>query len=178
MSQRKVIRDKIKALLLGQTDAEDRIFTNRVIPNEVDELPVINIYTIEESSEIYNSSPMEYERSVTVAIEVIDSVDSEIDDRLDEMADSVEAIMHGDDTLESVASKVVYTGTQLTINSDGENLIGSLRLTYEITYYSYHGIDPTTLPDLETSVIQYGPDVDDDPDTEPVTYDTIEHNEE
>ena len=62
MHQRQLIRETVRNLLLSQTDAKSRIYTNRYQPIFEMELPCILIYTRSETATPYMESPFELKR--------------------------------------------------------------------------------------------------------------------
>lgn len=148
MSKRKIIREKIKSLLLNNTDCVDKVYENRIAQWWPKNLPAISIYSSSESSEIWNVAPRKYKRKVNISVEIIQVASDDIDDKLDLLCDQVEIILNGDDTLQGVCDDVIYQGTTLSIVEDGENLFAVAKLDYEVTYASYHGINPDSLPQI------------------------------
>lgn len=165
--QRTVIRNKIRDLLIaGNTAAADKVFANRVVPIQEDELPCITVYTNGETAEIYNTAPRELERRLSVVVEIANKVEETIDESLDDLAKEVEYILDQDDTVGGTASDIVYQGSDLAIRDEGENLIGALRLTYEVKYYTYQGKDPETIEDFTGVDVTWDmKEGDDNPDT-------------
>lgn len=148
MSKRKIIREKIKSLLINKTECNDKVYENRIAQWWPEKLPAISIYSRSESSEIWNVAPRKYKRKINISVEIVHVASDDIDDKLDLICDQVEAILNGDDTLQGVCDDVIYQGTQLSIVEDAKELFAVAKLDYEVTYASYHGINPNDLPQI------------------------------
>jgi len=149
MSQRKIIREKIRDLLLDKTTCGTKVFENRMDQWWPENLPAISIYTRNETAEIWNVAPRKYKRRLSLSIEIVAKASGNVDDSLDLICDEVEAVMHGDDTLGGTCDDVVYQSTSISIVEDGEKLFSVARMDYEISYASYHGVNPATLPEIK-----------------------------
>jgi len=136
---RKLIRYGIKSVLENLTQADDRVFVNRKIPLELEQIyPAILVYSGDETASRITQFKNAYTRVYAVTVEVRlshsaqenDSVS--IDDTMDDIAAEVE------DGLRSFAMNavkaVVYTGAEPTIDDDGDTIMGSIKLNYEFTY--------------------------------------------
>lgn len=174
--QRKLIRDHAVSMLMGQTAAGSKVFANRVRPlisnGWLDRLPAIVIYTLDESSEIFNAAPHEYMRTVQLMVEIQARAEENLDDVLDAIADDVERILLRDDTLGGTVNDLRYAQTRMALREDGENLIGACLIQFDAEYLDVRpdGSDEVpgfnaTLPDLNTVTTQYSlNNQQDDPD--------------
>lgn len=136
--QRKVIRDAAKAKLLGQTTAGARVYTNRVRPlmsnGWTSELPAIIIYTMDETSDVWNAAPREYMRTVQLMVEIQAAADDSLDDVLDNIADQVELILLRDDTLSETVNDLRMSRTRMALRDEGETLIGACVIQFDAQY--------------------------------------------
>lgn len=148
MNKRKLIREKVKELLINNTDCSSRVYENRFTAYWPGKMPAISIYTMSESAEIYNVAPRKYKRKISLAIEIIfEAKEDSIDDQMDLVCSQIEAILHTDDTLGGLSDEVIYQGTRFNIVQEDDGQVHSMaRMEYEVHYASYHGIDPETLP--------------------------------
>jgi hypothetical protein len=152
--QRKSIRDEIAAALVGKTDAGDRVYANRVLPHRKLRLPAISIYTLSESATDNLSAPREYQRKMVLAVEAAVSSLDDVDDTVDVLAEQIEIAMDAEPTFGGVCSDCKMTGTEVEVLMDGDRPVGALRISYEVTYYTYApDAANVTLDDLETVVI-------------------------
>src|SRR5262249_8060575 len=133
---RKQIRDKVVSLLIGKTDASSNVFPSRVRPIEEPILPTIQVYANSETSEIWQEAPREYERKLSLSVQITAKADDSLEDVLDQIALQVEDALRQDHTLGESCRDVVLTGTELTLNQNGNTLIGSCVITYDILYYT------------------------------------------
>lgn len=161
---RKAIRHAITDVLLGNTDAGANVFPSRILPVWATELPYIAVYTRDETAEIFNESPRELKRVVSVAIEIGGRADESLDDVLDDLAQQVERIMSENQTLGDVASNVLLTRTDIALADEGQQKHGGCVMTYEVTYYTLdvsEGVEGPGVPDanvltpFETADTQY-----------------------
>ncbi len=136
MHQRKQIRDKVVSLLIEKTDAGHKIFPSRVIPIEEQTLPSIQVYANSETSEIWQEAPREYERKLSLSVQITAQAGDQLEDVLDQIAEQVENVLRQDHTLGELCRDIVLAGTELTINQNGDTLIGSCNITYDILYYT------------------------------------------
>lgn len=166
--QRQEIREALKAMLIDQTVAEERVWINRTDPisqrpgqrSSSSKLPAILIYTRNEASQILNVAPREYLRTVEVIIELAMAVTEtadEIDNALDDFAKVVEGIILADDTVSGKAADFRMTGSAMAIVDTGEIPIGAVQITCEADYVEFHPADADvgTLDDLRTVRTDY-----------------------
>lgn len=132
--QRKVIRDAVKDLLLGNTPAADKVFTNRPLPFEDASLPAIFIYALGEEVERSNVYDGELKRILNLSIEARIKATASLDDEMDAIALTVEQLMGAEDALVDIALTVNLASTEMEIGADGIKPIGAIRLNYEIKY--------------------------------------------
>lgn len=135
-STRKTIRQNIAAVLMGNTAALANVFASRTRKISAASLPAILVYTKQETAEIFNVSPRELKRVLTVGIEIVARTDDGLDDELDDIAAQVERIMSENQTLGDVASEIQYTGADIALTADGDNQHGGCTLAYDVTYYT------------------------------------------
>jgi hypothetical protein len=146
--QRSLIRAAMVAALMGETSAEDRVFSERVIPYKRNELPILAVYTVGEDVDAGSlaTSPRELTRQLHVAIEgwVAPGSDGAVEDVLDSLAAEVEAAIHADPYLGGLCADLVLEGTEPDIGREGDRLMGLIVLTYRVTYR-------TLAPDVDNS---------------------------
>lgn len=136
MSKRSEIRAKLVELISQNTMAEDRVYGNRARSVWPEELPLIAIYTRNETCTEFEKSPRTLKREALVAIECIAKADESLDDTLDQMAEEVEAAIGSDESLGDVCSDCILQDTETTLSADGNTMFGSAVLTYRVTYFS------------------------------------------
>lgn len=141
---RKRIRDAVVKTLLDRTLSEDRVFSSRVRPTWGNEFPLILVYGNEEDIEIFEESPRSYKRALSISVEILARANEEkqlTEDLLDSIGEVVEHLMCQDHTKkfltgEDLCEDTILRGANLSINTEGENAIGSLVLKYEMPYYT------------------------------------------
>lgn len=179
MHKRQAIREAIKAKLLNQTLAEERVHLNRVIPlfdkSWFSELPAILIYTRSEASEVNLSAPLEYRRVTSVAVELLASMTEGdgVDNTLDDMSDIVERILLQDETLVGIVSNFVLASSNMELRGDGEVTVAAISMDFQATWYQNEPREDfnNSLPDLRTVDVDYSLAGNQDPADQ--THDTI-----
>lgn len=135
---RTLIRKAAAQILTGATDAGPSVFTNRVEPFINDrwqqELPAINVFTMDEQSEVFNESPLEYRRVVQLVIEIQAAANALLDDVLDTIARQAEIALSIDDSLNGTTERLEYSDTRMVLREEGEELIGACRITFDANY--------------------------------------------
>ncbi|HEY6038260.1 MAG TPA: hypothetical protein VIV58_28455 [Kofleriaceae bacterium] len=99
--QRKLIRNAVAALLVSaNTAAGARVKATRVEPNREQELPAISVYTLSDETDraSADTAPIELTRELKleIACEVKHTDAYPVDDRMDDIAEQVEAAMASD----------------------------------------------------------------------------------
>jgi len=139
MHQRQKIRQAVVDALRNKTSAEDRVAETRILPWRRHQLPGIAVYTLSETVDEASAqtAPRELERTVQLAIEAAVRYSDDVDDALDSLAEEIERVIHADDTLGGNASDCVLSATEVDIVGDADQMIGAIRLTYNVKYYTY-----------------------------------------
>lgn len=178
MHQRQVIRDKMVSLLIGKTSAGLKVFSNRSLVNLEENLPAICIYTRSENSSEWGHAPRTLKRVVQIAIEIIgaQTTDTSLEDVLDEIAQVVELELCRDDTLVGTVEDCILSGTEFQSDDTGAVPIGSVRLSYDVTYLTdmpgtIFDQPQAQVEDLKEFGVKYNIDKandDDDPSGDPL----------
>lgn len=141
---RQLIREAAKTALLGPdaptthvTSAGARVYETRMVPWRRLELPAIAVYSLEESVEANDSAPRELTR--TLQLEIVGAVEAgtNVDDALDALALEIETAMNADETLGGTCGDSLLVATEMGVDPDANKPIGMIKLTYEVTYYTY-----------------------------------------
>ncbi len=156
-SERKAIRTGVRSLLLNQTEADDRVFQSRVLPHRRHELPVITVYTLEEAvePESANTGPRELTRDLALVIEAWVEPGEGVDDRMDDLAQEIEDVMHADPYLGGLVGESVLESVDMELLEAGDREMGLVTMTYAITYRTMAPRAPEDLDDLESVQIIY-----------------------
>lgn len=162
LHQRQLIREAAKAALLGKTAAGDRVYETRVLPLRRIDLPAISIYTMEETvePESRTTAPRELKRTVQLNIHAFVEEGDNVDDAMDALAMQIERAIHADDTLGGTASDCILASTELDVGEEGQRLVGTVVLTYEVDYYTYAPAEAPAeagVADFERADIRYTP---------------------
>lgn len=164
MHQRKLIRQVVAATLVNATAATDRVFTTRMNPVRMPELPALCIYSEDErvTPDSQKTFPRELERRLEIVVEGYVGLTDQIDDELDDLAEQVEKLMHADPTFsaqtgEAVVGDSVMTSTIFTFKDEGNRPFGAFRMVYEFTYHQLAPLeaDMATLDTFDKLGVKY-----------------------
>jgi hypothetical protein len=141
MHPRAAIRHAVRDLLIAaDTLAGERVHPTRVLSIRKKELPLIAVYTSEEQVDAATDrAPRELTR--TIDLEIAAWVDpgpggAKVDDAMDAIAAQIEAAMHADPYLADTASESVLVSTSMGVQGEGDDLLGLVTLSYDVTYLS------------------------------------------
>lgn len=175
MHPRRAIREAVVALLKAKdangkfkTAAHDRIHEMEFDKLLQAKLPAIVVYTFGGSSELFEEAPRRYRRTCTVAVEIA-ADGKNIAGDLDDLAEQVEAALLQDETFGAVVSDSRLSSDEIEIFTDGSKSIGSLRMDFDVTYYT-----DAPAPGAEVPALGAFEGMDVDWDTSKVIEDQIE----
>lgn len=132
---RKQIRDKVTTRLTGLSTTAGRVYQTRFYPLQAAALPGLLIYTLREISEPETMTrPRKYNREVDFMIEGMAKGTSALDNTLDQIAVEVEEAMLSAPTFDGLARDTVLSGTEIDYNAEGEQPVGSIRMTFTVRY--------------------------------------------
>lgn len=137
---RKLIRHAFATLLIGaNTAAGTRVDTTRVEPQTEQELPAISVYTLSDDVAGESSTEDEHELHLEVVAQVAHTDSNPCDDRMDDLAEQIEAAVVADPYLGGKASQITLKGTVMeVVEVDGRSdpTVGIVVLTYSVKYFS------------------------------------------
>lgn len=143
---RKTIREYFGTQLTGLTTTGANVFESRVYPMQAAKLPAILIYTTTESSEeVAFSSRRVQNRVLSVEVQGFVRAISNFDDTLDLIAKEVEVAILDDPTLGGLAINTELTNTQADYSGEGEQPVGTIRLTFDVQYRTETGQPETAI---------------------------------
>jgi len=135
------IRNRIKSILIPNTDLGGRWFCSRPKAIFVNELPCGLIYFTTEDADHQNIVPRSYKRTLTLITEVVHRLESERDNALDDFLDSrsyeIESTILQDRYigLQGLVEDTVLISTEaFNIDMGGDEDIASVRIFWNITY--------------------------------------------
>lgn len=149
--QRKLIRHAVRDLLLAaNTAAEDRVETTRVTTYRKGDLPAISVYTIDEAVDPKSktTAPRELTRDLKLHIEAWVAPGDDADDRMDDLAEQIEAVMDFNWKLSDTAADSILESCTMSVRPDGDAYQGLLTLIYAVTYRTNAPEAPTGLDDF------------------------------
>jgi hypothetical protein len=166
---RKDIREKVVSILHNKTDAGTRVFPTQVRPVWLNQLPCILVYTPSDSR-VLDSTPRRYKVTMDLRIEVVAQANDYLDDILDALGSQVEYQMAQDFTLGDLVENALHEATEMTIDKDGDSLLGSLVFNFGCVYYVSSVRDPLFLSELRRLDTDWRPNGA--TSASPETYDT------
>lgn len=152
-SIRTAIRNRTTALLKGKTQAEDRVFPSAVYPLAEEELPALLVYTLKETSEVYDISPRSDKRVLDLIVECVAQHDG-LDDLLDVLTDGVETALLDQYVFKDIRciEGIEYRGVKIAFDDDGETVSGAARMTFEVSYVTDMTVEGDLVPWLRAHV--------------------------
>jgi hypothetical protein len=138
-SNRKSIRAACVALIkAGSTAAAQRVFPSRVFPIWKLTYPVICVYTPNEDYTILGQFPTIAERKLRVSVQLVDgNVDTDVEDRLDDLSDEIEAILDNDDNWGSPdIGRIEYVGCdmEMVYDREADKNYAALTMNFDVFY--------------------------------------------
>jgi len=138
-----LIRNRVKELLIKNTDLGGHWFCSRPKPIFYTETPCGLIYFTTEPADHQNTAPRNYKRELSLTTEVAmvsnSERENELDDWLDSRAYEIEQTFGGDRFLglKGLVGDVTFVRTEpVDIVADGDVEVGALRLFWNITYFT------------------------------------------
>ena len=156
MHQRKVIRNAVLAALVGSTAAGDKVYASRVNRENLRDLPIIHIYTLEDDVEedSRNTAPRELTRNLDVTIEAWVDPGDNVDDAIDDICEQIENAMHLDRFFGCEAEDSILKSTSMEFIEESDRELGFVALTYDFTYRTKGYVEPPDADDYTTTGVK------------------------
>ena len=144
------VRRHILKQLKGRTRAGDNVVSNRSTDSWEEHLPAISLYFKSESLDDLDEAPVRMKRTMNLEIECIDKghEGESLSDRLDFIGEQVENILTIDDMQNGLVDHTTLRSVQIETDSDGEIPIGSIRLFFDVIYFSCFPRESEVLPSI------------------------------
>jgi len=130
--QRKTIRDQVVTTLTGLTTTGSNVFNSRIYPNEQSKLPLLNIYSLSEASELDATGGLL--RTMDLVVEGFAQANSNIENTMDTIAKEVEEALGADHTLNGTCTTHSLSSTEISLNNEGNLPLGVVRLVFSVIY--------------------------------------------
>ena len=138
--KRQSIRERVASTLTGLTTTGSNVFQSRVYPIENTKLPCLLIYTREETSEpLVMNPPRTIEKVLSLVVEGYVKANTNFDDTIDTICEEVEEALFTDRLINDLALDSFLVNTEISYNGDGDNPLGIVVMTFQITYHHTEG---------------------------------------
>ena len=138
--KRQAIRERVASTLTGLTTTGSNVFQSRVYPIENTKLPCLLIYTREETSEpLVVNPPRTIEKVLSLVIEGYVKANTNFDDTIDTICEEVEEALFTDRLINNLALDSFLINTDISYNGEGDNPLGIVVMTFQITYHHTEG---------------------------------------
>tara|TARA_R100000655_G_scaffold83045_1_gene122582 strand:+ start:1592 stop:2023 length:432 start_codon:yes stop_codon:yes gene_type:complete len=138
--KRQAIRERVASTLTGLTTTGSNVFQSRVYPIENTKLPCLLIYTREETSEpLVMNPPRTIEKVLSLVIEGYVKANTNFDDTIDTICEEVEEALFTDRLINNLALDSFLINTDISYNGEGDNPLGIVVMTFQITYHHTEG---------------------------------------
>jgi hypothetical protein len=129
------IRQAVVALLNGNTEAGNRVFSSRVHPLDDAKLPALLVYTPQENiGERSMQRPRTQARQLQLAMEGYLKARGDIDAEADALALEVEQLIAADPTLAGLVKDISLESTATQLSGEGEKPVAVITLTFAVLY--------------------------------------------
>ena len=138
--KRQAIRERVASTLTGLTTTGSNVFQSRVYPIENTKLPCLLIYTREETSEpLTTNPPRAIEKILSLVVEGYVKANTNFDDTIDTICEEVEEALFTDRLINNLALDSFLINTDISYNGEGDNPLGIVVMTFQITYHHTEG---------------------------------------
>jgi hypothetical protein len=134
---RQQIREACAALVTGLTTTGSRVHQSRMRPQGSAGLPCLLVTTNDEEIQPGTIGNL-YERTLTLVIRGFAMGSATLDDTLDQIAVEVETAMAG-------YTRAVFDKLEVDFEDEIEKPVGSIALTYRVTYFTASGTPGTLI---------------------------------
>ena len=129
------IRQAVVALLTGNTEAGNRVFSSRVHPLDDAKLPALLVFTPSDDVEKPSMQrPRTQHRNLQLVIEGYVKARGDIDAEADALAQEVETIIGSNPTLGGLAKDAMLVSTTTQLSGEGEKPVAVVTLTFVVLY--------------------------------------------
>jgi hypothetical protein len=137
---RQQIREYFESQLSGLSTTGTNVFASRVYPLAAPKLPALLIYSQSESIEEHSfSGNRTQNRTLSVIVEGYVRGTSGFDDTLDTICKEVEVAILDAPTLGGLAINTELTSSEADYSGEGDQPVGTIRLTFEVQYRTQTG---------------------------------------
>ena len=131
---RQTIREAVAARL---RETFENVFASRAKPLFDQDLPAVLVYASNESvkQERWDTDGFgPLTRELNLFVEAVDTGKDDLDDKLDELAEKIEAALDGWEIPNRKSAILRFKGTDTDMSIEGNKTYGAVRLAFSLTY--------------------------------------------
>lgn len=137
---RKQIREAAATTLTGLATTGTRVFQSRARAVQSADLPCLRVYCDDETVELKTMGPVrERKRTLQLVVEGLAQANADLDDTADQIAKEVEVALDNNNSLGALAKFIEPREIKTEFSGDAENVVGVIRMVFEVCYYSAKG---------------------------------------
>jgi hypothetical protein len=143
---RQQIREALATLLIGLPTTASRVYKSRSVALQQNELPAIIVSTGSEEIEPMDIHGIHLQRTLQINIVLKAEVNTNIDNKLDQMALEVESRINANDankTLGGLCNSITLNGIDMQFDEDLQQPLGEAVCRFETVYHTSSS-DPET----------------------------------
>lgn len=134
MTARADIVNAITVRVRAAVGPDVRVYPSRIQHIQTGRLPAIGVYAMKEKANDEGTSPRRYTRTLSIAVECVATADERLDEVLYALADTVEAALLQDPTLNGLVDDLVLDAMEMHLAERGEALLGCARVECSVEY--------------------------------------------
>ena len=132
---RSIIKQLFITRLIGNTDADDRVYDSRIYNFSKNSLPGINVFADHE--EIVTNTinfPRSQNRVLRIVVEIYAKNNDRVAVQIDNLCFSVESLILADNNLGGAVKDCRLESVDINFNNDGEKPVSVATLTFMVAY--------------------------------------------
>ena len=130
------LRAAVVLALTGLATTGSRVFPSRAYPVRDAELPCILVYTPSEQATTATLAGSDYERLITVQIDILIKASAAMEDEIDQIRKEIEVALSSPLAIGGTTTRVEYRDMTSELRGEVERPTGAAQLTFEATLYT------------------------------------------
>lgn len=134
---RKQFRQAVALVVTGLATTGANVFQSRAYRLDANQLPALRVYTEgEEAQPLTIHTPEVRQRTVTIVVAGVQKKLDTLEDTLDAISAEVEAALSSVVTVGAQKVPLVYLGTEVSVEDEGDFPTGEIQLRYQATLFN------------------------------------------